>query len=83
MCKTATHEINENRHDIIEIKGHLGLSADPYHELLEFDDPFAEWMPRMRLLFLLLMPLFLAHVDALVPLLVLVALLLVAKRFLM
>jgi hypothetical protein len=43
MCKTATHEINENRHDIIEIKGHLGLPADPYHELPEFDDPFAEW----------------------------------------
>jgi hypothetical protein len=29
------------------------------------------------------MPLFLAHVDALVPLLILIALLLVAKRFLM
>jgi hypothetical protein len=43
MCKTATHEINENRHDIIEIKGHLGLPADPYHELPEFDDPFTEW----------------------------------------
>jgi predicted ABC-type exoprotein transport system permease subunit len=40
-------------------------------------------MPRMRLLLLLLMPLFLAHVDALVPLLILVALLLVAKRSLM
>jgi hypothetical protein len=43
MCKTATHEINENCRDIIEIKGHLGLPADPYHELPEFDDPFAEW----------------------------------------
>jgi hypothetical protein len=43
MCKTATHEINENRRDIIEIKGHLGLPTDPYHELPEFDDPFAEW----------------------------------------
>jgi hypothetical protein len=43
MCKTATHEINENRRDIIEIKGHLGLPVDPYHELPEFDDPFAEW----------------------------------------
>jgi hypothetical protein len=43
MCKTATHEINENRRDIIEIKSHLGLPADPYHELPEFDDPFAEW----------------------------------------
>jgi hypothetical protein len=43
MCKTATHEINENRRDIIEIKGHLGLPADPYHELPEFDDPFVEW----------------------------------------
>jgi hypothetical protein len=43
MCKTATQEINENRRDIIEIKSHLGLPADPYHELPEFDDPFAEW----------------------------------------
>jgi hypothetical protein len=43
MCKTTTHEINENHHDIIEIKGHLGLPADPYHELPEFDDPFTEW----------------------------------------
>jgi hypothetical protein len=43
MCKTATHEINENRHDIIETKGHLGLPADPYHELPQFDDSFTEW----------------------------------------
>jgi hypothetical protein len=43
MCKTTTHEINENRRDIIEIKGHLVLPADPYHELPEFDDPFTEW----------------------------------------
>jgi hypothetical protein len=43
MCKTTTQEINENRHDIIEIKSHLGLPADPYHELPEFDDLFAEW----------------------------------------
>jgi hypothetical protein len=43
MCKTATQEINGNHHDIIEIKSHLGLPADPYHELPEFDDPFAEW----------------------------------------
>jgi hypothetical protein len=43
MCKTATQEINENCHDIIEIKSHLGLPVDPYHELPEFDDPFAEW----------------------------------------
>jgi hypothetical protein len=43
MCKMATQEINENRHDIIEIKSHLGLPTDPYHELPEFDDPFAEW----------------------------------------
>jgi hypothetical protein len=43
MCKIATQEINENRHDIIEIKSHLRLPADPYHELPEFDDPFAEW----------------------------------------
>jgi hypothetical protein len=39
----ATQEINENRHDIIEIKSHLGLPADPYHELLKFDDPFTKW----------------------------------------
>jgi hypothetical protein len=43
MCKTATQKINENCRDIIEIKSHLGLPADPYHELPEFDDPFAEW----------------------------------------
>jgi hypothetical protein len=43
MCKTTTHEINENRFDIIEIKSHLGLPADSYHELPEFDDPFTEW----------------------------------------
>jgi hypothetical protein len=43
MCKTAIQEINENCRDIIEIKSHLGLPADPYHELPEFDDPFAEW----------------------------------------
>jgi hypothetical protein len=43
MCKTATQEINENCCDIIEIKSHLGLPADPYHELPKFDDPFAEW----------------------------------------
>jgi hypothetical protein len=43
MCKTVTQEINENHHDIIEIKSHLGIPADPYHELPVFDDPFAEW----------------------------------------
>jgi hypothetical protein len=37
------NEVNENRRDIIEIKNHLGLLTDPYHELPEFDDPFAEW----------------------------------------
>jgi hypothetical protein len=78
MCKTATQEINENRRDIIEIKSHLGLPADPYHELPEFDG-----MLRMRLPLLLLMLHFLAHVDAPILLLALVALLLVAKRFLM
>jgi hypothetical protein len=36
-------ETNENRRDIIEIKSHLGLPTDPYRELPEFDDPFAEW----------------------------------------
>ncbi|PUZ56889.1 hypothetical protein GQ55_5G380600 [Panicum hallii var. hallii] len=43
MCKTATQEMNENCRDIIEIKKHLGLPTNPYHELPEFDDPFAEW----------------------------------------
>jgi hypothetical protein len=39
----VTQEVNENRHDIIEIKSHLGLPADTYHELPQFDDPFPEW----------------------------------------
>jgi hypothetical protein len=43
MCKTIATETNENRRDIIEIKSHLGLPTDPYRELLEFDDSFAEW----------------------------------------
>jgi hypothetical protein len=43
MCKTIATETNENRRDIIEIKSHLGLPTDPYRELPEFDDPFAEW----------------------------------------
>jgi hypothetical protein len=43
MCKTIATETNENRQDIIEIKSHLGLPTDPYRELPEFDDPFAEW----------------------------------------
>jgi hypothetical protein len=43
MCKTIVAEANENRRDIIEIKSHLGLPTDPYRELPEFDDPFAEW----------------------------------------
>jgi hypothetical protein len=43
MCKTIATETNENRHDIIKIKSHLGLPTDPYRELPEFDDPFAEW----------------------------------------
>jgi hypothetical protein len=34
---------NENHRDIIEIKSHLGLPTDPYHELPTFEDPFAEW----------------------------------------
>jgi hypothetical protein len=42
MCKTMTTETNENRRDIIEIKSRLGLPTDPYRELPEFDDPFAE-----------------------------------------
>jgi hypothetical protein len=43
MCNTMATETNENRWDIIEIKSHLGLPTDPYRELPEFDDPFAEW----------------------------------------
>jgi hypothetical protein len=43
MCKIIATETNENRQDIIEIKSHLGLPTDPYRELPEFDDPFAEW----------------------------------------
>jgi hypothetical protein len=43
MCKTIATKTNENRRDIIEIKSHLGLPTDPYRELSEFDDPFAEW----------------------------------------
>jgi hypothetical protein len=43
MCKTIATETNENCRDIIEIKSHLGLPTDPYRELPEFDDPFAEW----------------------------------------
>jgi hypothetical protein len=43
MCKKIATETNENRRDIIEIKSHLGLPTDPYRELPEFDDPFAEW----------------------------------------
>jgi hypothetical protein len=43
MCKTIATETNENRRDIIEIKSHLGLPTDPYHELPEFDDSLAEW----------------------------------------
>jgi hypothetical protein len=43
MCKTMAQEVNENRHDIIEIKSHLGLPANTYHELPQFDDPFPEW----------------------------------------
>jgi hypothetical protein len=43
MCKTMSTETNENRWDIIEIKSHLGLPTDPYRDLPEFDDPFAEW----------------------------------------
>jgi hypothetical protein len=38
-----TTETNEDRRDIIEIKSHLGLPTDPYHELPTFDDPFPEW----------------------------------------
>jgi hypothetical protein len=43
MCKPIAKETNENHRDIIEIKSHLGLPTDPYRELPEFDDPFAEW----------------------------------------
>jgi hypothetical protein len=37
------HEVNENRRNIIEMKSEMGLPCDPHHELLEFDDHFAEW----------------------------------------
>ncbi|RLN41538.1 putative callose synthase 6 [Panicum miliaceum] len=43
MCKSISQELNENHRDIIEIKIHLGLPYDPYHELHDVDDPFAEW----------------------------------------
>jgi hypothetical protein len=43
MCKTIATETNENHRNIIKIKCHLGLPTDPYRELPEFDDPFAEW----------------------------------------
>jgi hypothetical protein len=43
MCKTMATETNENRRDIIEIKSHLSLPTDPYRELPEFHDPFADW----------------------------------------
>jgi hypothetical protein len=43
ICKTMTQKVNENRRDIIEIKSHLGLPADIYHELPQFDDPFPKW----------------------------------------
>jgi hypothetical protein len=43
MCKTIAMETNENCRDIIEIKSHLSLPTDPYRELPEFDNPFAEW----------------------------------------
>jgi hypothetical protein len=43
MCKTIATETNENCRDIIEIKSHFSLPTDPYRELPEFDNPFAEW----------------------------------------
>ncbi|RLM91364.1 actin-like protein ARP8 [Panicum miliaceum] len=43
MCKSMVHEVNENRYDIIEMKSEMGLLSDTHHELLELDDPFAEW----------------------------------------
>ncbi|CAN6244955.1 unnamed protein product [Urochloa humidicola] len=43
MCKHMAMEINENRRDIIELKREANLPCDTYHELPEFDDPFAEW----------------------------------------
>jgi hypothetical protein len=38
-----SQEVNETRRHIIEIKSHLGLPADTYHELPKFDDLFIEW----------------------------------------
>ncbi|XP_004986577.1 actin-like protein ARP8 [Setaria italica] len=43
MCKHIAHEVNENKKDIIELMDIACLPVDPYHELPEFDDPFAEW----------------------------------------
>jgi hypothetical protein len=43
MCKAIAIDTNENCWDIIEIKSHLGLPTNPYRELPDFDDPFAEW----------------------------------------
>jgi hypothetical protein len=43
MCKTVTQEVNENCREIIEIRSHLELPADTYHDLPQLDDPFPEW----------------------------------------
>jgi hypothetical protein len=43
VCKTMVKEVSENHQDIIEMNGAMGLPCDPYHELPEFDDSFAEW----------------------------------------
>jgi hypothetical protein len=83
MCKTATQEINENRRDIIEIKSHLGFRRIHTMSSPSLMTHLPNGMLRMRPPLLLLMLLFLSHISAPVPLLDLVALLLVAKRFLM
>lgn len=41
ICKHMATKVNENRRGLIEIKRHLNLPCDTYHELPRFDDPFA------------------------------------------
>jgi len=43
MCRNIAQDVHENARSINEIRGHMRLPLDPHHELLAFDDPFAEW----------------------------------------
>ncbi|RLM41242.1 actin-like protein ARP8 [Panicum miliaceum] len=81
MCKSMSQEVNENCRDIIEIKSHLGLPYDPYHELPDFDDPFAEWDAADEATVAAAHAPLLIH--AALPLLALVVLLHMAKKYLM